>query len=52
MVNVILDDKVDRPDPKQMEDSILCLIRHGTTDFNVRFQEVAKEFGLESEEWK
>jgi hypothetical protein len=44
--------EVQKPDQDALERSILCLIRHGTTEFNVKFQEVAQEFGLESEEYK
>ena len=37
MINTVMDDQVDKPYQEDLENSILCLIRHGTTQFNVEF---------------
>ena len=37
MITTKLDDQVDRPNPESLANSVLCLIRHGTTEFNVEF---------------
>lgn len=37
MVHVVLDDKVDKPDPTALANSTVCLIRHATTPFNIEF---------------
>ena len=52
MVHVKLDDQVEKPDPEELAKSQVCLIRHGTTKFNVEFQQLALKYGLDGEEWK
>ena len=37
MINTVLTEEVDRPDQEALNISQVCLIRHGTTDFNVEF---------------
>ena len=43
---------IDAPDPVALEESQVLLIRHATTHFNVVHQQVVKDFGLESEEFR
>jgi len=52
MITTVLDDQVDKPSAEDLENSVLCLIRHGTTKFNVEFQQMAQKYGLEGEEFK
>ena len=52
MVHTKLDDQVEKPDSEELAKSQVCLIRHGTTKFNVEFQELAIKYGLDGEEWK
>ena len=37
IANIEFTDEVDQPNLKDLENSILCLIRHGTTEFNIEF---------------
>jgi broad specificity phosphatase PhoE len=43
---------VDAPDPALLEQATVLLIRHATTQFNVVHQQVAKDHGTDSEEFR
>ena len=46
------DGSIPKPDAELIKRSTLCLIRHGTTEFNVICQQIVNEHGLESEEFR
>lgn len=46
------DGSIPKPDPAKIANSTLCLIRHGTTEFNVVCQQIVNTHGLESNEFK
>ena len=50
--NFVLDKSIPQPDATKMANSVLCLIRHGTTEFNVVCQRVLKTYGADSEEFR
>jgi hypothetical protein len=47
-----IEDTIEAPDPVALEKAKVLLIRHATTNFNVVHQQVVKDFGLESEEFR
>ena len=52
MVSDAITADVEQPDPHDLQDSVLCLIRHGTTQWNVEFQQMGLTDGFESEEYR
>lgn len=46
------DGSIPKPDPEKIANSTLCLIRHGTTEFNVICQDILKNHGPDSEEFR
>ena len=52
MVNDQITDQVEEPDPESLKNSVVCLIRHATTQWNVEFQQMGKTHGFEGEEYR
>lgn len=51
-LTVKIEDKVDPPNPDDLKESQVLLIRHATTQFNLEFQQVVSKHGEVSEEFE